>query len=649
MKKLFLAAIGVIGLMSVAASSWAAELTGLGNLSGKVSQAKDVGQLTVYALNTDKNVGYQVYVVNGAYRATNMFPGNYEVTLRGAVGQKSWGVTPQMTKTKVESGKSATLDLVLKDTNVKPVYAGGLTYEGWTDIPFDEDKPVAVPVAYDKLYPPGRPRELIEGICMGCHTVSFLPYGVPRTHPDGRPVHDKDGWAITVDRMVARKTYMDGKPLTLSREDRAALIDYLNTNFGIDAVPRAVLQEHDPVLDPAALAKAEMIEYRLPNSKEFSKRSTHHTTFNPDGTMWTLDRGSNGPGRGLIWINPETAEMEFYPDNGMGEPVIAEWLSADIDGSVWYGGLRHFNKQTGKYDVYKQTGPVGGAPLGVSTGIFDTHGDMWLTGAGISRWNRRTDTFTRWEIPAYRAGSYGLSLDSADRVWIAEAGTDGGGVFDPRTEKYTHFKMIKDEKLAMQIRRVGVDTQDNGWAASWASTGMMNSKLFRANPETHKVDEWKIPIEYTNPYDTAGDPFGDVWIATDNHVVKFDTKAEKFILYPTTTRTDIPRLLINKEGAIYFEPRNGGQSGGYGAAVTVLYPDKDKITTLKAIADPKGPFSRHFNCKDCKPVLPDGKVKYVDLSTPKNYGEYDKVLVQMGLPPRANPKAGVKTGVEGIQ
>ena len=81
MKKLILAAISVLGLMSIAASSWAADLAGLGNLSGKVTQAKPVGQLTVYALNTDKNVGYQVYVVDGEYRATNMFPGNYEVTL----------------------------------------------------------------------------------------------------------------------------------------------------------------------------------------------------------------------------------------------------------------------------------------------------------------------------------------------------------------------------------------------------------------------------------------------------------------------------------------------------------------------------------------------------------------------------------------
>ena len=82
--------------------------------------------------------------------------------------------------------------------------------------------------------------------------------------------------------------------------------------------------------------------------------------------------------------------------------------------------------------------------------------------------------------------------------------------------------------------------------------------------------------------------------------------------------------------------------------MTVLYPDKDKITTLKALTGPKSYFSRQLRCKDCKPVGPDGKVKIVDIKL-MNPGAYDKVLESMGLKRRANPAAGVRTGVEGIQ
>lgn len=642
----------------------AAPLPGMVELAGKVSVSKPVGQLAVYAYNTDKRVGYLVYVVNGAYRVTNMFPGHYEVTLRGTVGQKNWGLSPQTSKTEIAAGAKGAMDFVLNDTSIKPVYAGGLTYEGFSDVAYDEAKPVAVPTPYDEIYPPGRPRELIEGICMGCHTASFLPYGVPRTFPDGRPVHDKDGWAITVDRMLLKKTYMDGRPLTLSPQDRAELIDYLNVHFGPDAKPRAVLQVQDPPLDEAALAKAQFIEYRFPNTKKFPTRSNHHITFNPDGTVWTLDRGSNGPGRGPIWLDPSTAMHEFYPDNGEGEPIIAEWISADIDGSVWFAGLRHFDRKTGNLDIYKSasastsplpnnpampqpTNVVPGNHIGILTSIFDSAGDMWLTSGGITRWNRKTDTFQRWEIPSYRAGSYGISLDSKDRVWIAEAGTDGVGRFDPKTEKYVHCKLAEDP-LAYQFRRVGVDLRDRGWAAAWSSKGMMNSKLYRCDAETHEVKGWKMPIDYTNPYDAAVDDTDNVWVATDNHVVKFDQKTERFTLYPVTARTDIPRLTISQGGNIWFAPRNAGQSGGYGSAITVLYPDKDKITTLKAFTGPKSYFSRQLNCKTCKPVGPEGKVKIVDIKL-MNPGAYDDVLVGMGLKRRANPNAGVKTGVEGIQ
>ena len=59
-------------------------------------------------------------------------------------------------------------------------------------------------------------------------------------------------------------------------------------------------------------------------------------------------------------------------------------------------------------------------------------------------------------------------------------------------------------------------------------------------------------------------------------------------------------------------------------------------------------FSRQLRCKDCKPVGPDGKVKLVDIKL-MNPGAYDKVLEGMGLKKRANPAAGVRTGVEGIQ
>jgi streptogramin lyase len=285
-----------------------------------------------------------------------------------------------------------------------------------------------------------------------------------------------------------------------------------------------------------------------------------------------------------------------------------------------------------------ENGPNGGnKPLAVSTGLFDSNGDLWLTGfwEGIRKWDRSKDEILRWEVPLYRGAPYGLTIDSKDRVWLAEAGTDGVGVFDPKTENFRHYQLVTDHPLAYQFRRVGVDSKDIVWAATWASYAAQNSKLYRLDPVTAEVEGWKIPIEYANPYDTAADHLDNIWIATSNHVVKFDQNTKRFTLYPVTTRTDIPRLTITKEGAIWFTPRNAGETGGYGAVASVLYPDKDKITTLKAFYHPQSYFGRHLTqYKGGVVVKPEGKVKLVN-SEPQNPGAYARTLEAMGLAPGA--------------
>jgi hypothetical protein len=50
-------------------------LPGMGQLSGQVAGVPADLLTTVYALHTEKNVGYMVYVVDGRYRAVNLFPG----------------------------------------------------------------------------------------------------------------------------------------------------------------------------------------------------------------------------------------------------------------------------------------------------------------------------------------------------------------------------------------------------------------------------------------------------------------------------------------------------------------------------------------------------------------------------------------------
>ena len=56
-----------------------------------------------------------------------------------------------------------------------------------------------------------------------------------------------------------------------------------------------------------------------------------------------------------------------------------------------------------------------------------------------------------------------------------------------------------------------------------------------------------------------------------------DQRTERFTYYPTPQITDQPKLAITREGAIWYTPRSSLK-----AAVGVLYPDVDRITTLAA-------------------------------------------------------------------
>ena len=92
-----LAAVGLCGLVLVfagmqsvmngqmrankSAVAGGSMISGMGSLSGTVKAPKEFKAAKVYAHNLDKNVVYMVYTVGGKYSMTDLFPGNYEVSV----------------------------------------------------------------------------------------------------------------------------------------------------------------------------------------------------------------------------------------------------------------------------------------------------------------------------------------------------------------------------------------------------------------------------------------------------------------------------------------------------------------------------------------------------------------------------------------
>ena len=544
-------------------------LPGYGRLSGIVTGSEPGVLPVVYAYNTARDVGYTVFVVHGKYRAVNLIPGPYDVTIRRAVGQLE-GFTEQTVRREIGAGAHARADFAIE--NIAPVldYVGGIEY------------PDAEIAPYDEIYPPGPGRDALERACHGCHTVQFFPYNYPRAYSGGRAPKNKAAWGVTVDRMHKGPAFgRRGKasifdPAYLPPEDRDMLVDYLAENFPPEGKPRVVQLEVEPALDLAALEKAQFVEYiyREPEGKYDEWPWPHQVDFDGDGNVWLAYTACC-----IVRFDPRTGEQKAYEGHGGGHGIAVD----QTDGTVWYSGdvVRRLDPETGLVDNWK----IGeDRYLGSNTQIFDSRGNLWLSllGAGaLGKWDRESDSIFWWEVPVLRSRPYGIIVDHKDKVWFADYHNGGVTRFDPETGEFRHFPLVKDQ-AASAIRRPGVDSKGMIWAGTWGSRAFDNVKLYRLNPDTGEVMARDVGLEYGAVYNAEADSNDNIWIAPDNYLSVYDQSADRFTHYPIPVRSDTLKTTITRDDGVWFIYRNAGKYAGYGGSAVVMYPDKDNIPTLAA-------------------------------------------------------------------
>jgi len=634
-----LKALTILGLFLCSSFSAAVQLPEYGQLVGNVSSADKRVLAVVYAYNIDKNLAYTVFVVNGKYRAVNVIPGQYLVTLRPAVDQLE-SFKEQVKKVSIVSKSLMRADFVMGKVVVKPNYVGGHPYEACSRLEPDCGAKI---LPYSKIYPAGAGRDILERTCFGCHQVNFFSYNRVRGYPGGRAPRDKDGWGFIVDKMHKRSTgalagvasFFDGS--LLPQKDRDVLVDYLAENFGINSEPRVVQQTSEPKLNSLDLEKAMFVEYIY---KEDPKKYptwpwSHNLTFDGEGNVWNAYTGCC-----IIRTDPRTGESKAFEGNGGGSSIEVD----QSDGTVWYSGdITRFNNggstPGSPTSIVKRLDPKTGLVdkwLGApsNTQIFDTHGNLWMTTAGLTKWERKTNSLKRWDVPLMRSNPYGIIVDNKDNVWFANHYNSGLTRFDTATEKFKLFPLTKEAPT--NIRRLGVDSKNTIWAGAWASPRhvvkgkVLGGALFGLNPETGEVIERRLGIEYAAPYNADADTEDNIWVASDNYLAKYDQKADKFTYYPIPRRSETLKTAITRDGAIWFIYRNGGKFAGYGATSVVLYPDKDKISTLGAFF----PSNSHafLSSKYLGPKSPKvtGALKY-DFSS-QNATEFEDWAVANGLP-----------------
>src|SRR5262245_5936074 len=94
---------------SAPAVAQAAPLPGFGNLSGTVQSATPFKAAQVFIRNADKRMLYMVYTNAGQFRATPLFPGNYEISASANA------LRSDVQKLVVKAGDNPKISLTLRD------------------------------------------------------------------------------------------------------------------------------------------------------------------------------------------------------------------------------------------------------------------------------------------------------------------------------------------------------------------------------------------------------------------------------------------------------------------------------------------------------------------------------------------------------
>jgi hypothetical protein len=234
--------------------------------------------------------------------------------------------------------------------------------------------------------------------------------------------------------------------------------------------------------------------------------NTHHLQFDSADRIWV-----NNPGdvvalgeldtKKLDLDNPEGTEataqkawMRIDPKTGKSVPGYGYGVAVNpVDGTIWQsdpepGGpqnkLYMFDPGTRKFKDYPLT-PPGRLPHGID---FSTDGQVWFSaGSGhLGRFDPKTEKFTYWRLPGpgfKGAGSetgsteypYFLWVDQFDAfglgkntVIVTGTNSDSMSVFDPRKETFSVIRM----PYPMPFYTRGLDGRIDNAKAGWKGRGI---------------------------------------------------------------------------------------------------------------------------------------------------------------------------------
>jgi streptogramin lyase len=224
----------------------------------------------------------------------------------------------------------------------------------------------------------------------------------------------------------------------------------------------------------------------------------------------------------------------------------------------------------------------------------------WMLTGAIGCYDPATRKAATYLIPTPSAVPYGQTIDPSDNVWVAEWNGGKLGRYNFKNQSWTEF--APPTYPANFRRGPESDAEGNIWTGIW-STGKIAGKIAKLDPKTGTWTTWDIPHSGAQPYEASIDKDGNVWFpdtAQPNSPINiggFNPRDQSFTFYPRPQFVaDSTRVSHAADGSVHYTARYGSAKDS--SAFGVLFPDKDKITTLAPLRRRKAVDSSSDSSRD---------------------------------------------------
>jgi virginiamycin B lyase len=357
--------------------------------------------------------------------------------------------------------------------------------------------------------PDGKGKQLVEGMCSGCHALQLIHNSSGYT---------RDQWKELVGYMV---------DLSGSAAQQNEVLDYLATSF-----PPNNKRPSKPV--PGNF-KVTFREFVMP---QLGQR-TRDPIQAADGSIWYAGQFGNLIGR----LDRKTGQIREYPlpPNAMPHTVQLDpkgrpWFSGNKNGSIGW-----IDPASGKATVYPMPDPEA---KDVHTIAFDKKGMVYFTfqwANMLGRLNPDSGEIKLVKVSAERSQPYDIKFDAEGMLWVSCNGRACLLKVHPDTLSITEVKLPLPTTT---VRRFDIAPDGMIWYVNSGS-----GRLGRLNPKSGDIKEWDSPSgPRSHPYGIAVLD-GAIWYnesgVRPDMLVRFDPANESFQSWPIKSGNIYAGILRN--------------------------------------------------------------------------------------------------------